>query len=234
MSRDKLQPPGREATYDVGYGKPPKATRFKAGQSGNPRGRPKGSHNKRPALHEERLKDIILDEAYRDIHVRDGDRMVTVPMAQAIIRALAVNAAKGQHRAQRLFAEILATTERQRRALHDDWLDTAITYKVEWDRELARRDRLGIEGPEPLPHPDHVKIDLNAGTARIVGPATREELAELQEWKERKATFEEELVWLEAEADSTDDDAVRQIIINDITKTKEVLAIIERALSQAQ
>ncbi|NVD45013.1 DUF5681 domain-containing protein [Qipengyuania atrilutea] len=29
--------------YEVGYGKPPKATRFQSGQSGNPRGRPKGS-----------------------------------------------------------------------------------------------------------------------------------------------------------------------------------------------
>lgn len=27
--------------YEVGYGKPPKSTRFKKGQSGNPRGRPK-------------------------------------------------------------------------------------------------------------------------------------------------------------------------------------------------
>ena len=27
--------------YDVGYGKPPKQTRFAKGQSGNPRGRPR-------------------------------------------------------------------------------------------------------------------------------------------------------------------------------------------------
>ncbi len=49
------------------------------------------------------MKDIILDEAYRTITVRDGDRNVKVQMAQAIIRSLAVNAAKGQHRAQLLF-----------------------------------------------------------------------------------------------------------------------------------
>ena len=30
---------------EVGYGKPPKATRFKKGQSGNPKGRPRGSRN---------------------------------------------------------------------------------------------------------------------------------------------------------------------------------------------
>lgn len=30
---------------DVGYGRPPKQTRFKPGKSGNPRGRPKGRNN---------------------------------------------------------------------------------------------------------------------------------------------------------------------------------------------
>lgn len=33
------------SNYTVGYGKPPKRTRFRPGQSGNPAGRPKGSRN---------------------------------------------------------------------------------------------------------------------------------------------------------------------------------------------
>ena len=42
------EPPRRDADgdeYKVGYGRPPPEKRFKAGQSGNPRGRPKRSKN---------------------------------------------------------------------------------------------------------------------------------------------------------------------------------------------
>jgi hypothetical protein len=40
----RLTPPSPEsANYGVGYGKPPKASQFSPGQSGNPKGRPKGA-----------------------------------------------------------------------------------------------------------------------------------------------------------------------------------------------
>ena len=163
-----------------------------AGAVGQSWGRPKEARNKRPALHEERLKDIILDEAYREITVQDQDRNITIPMAQAVIRALAVNAAKGQHYSRRLFAELLSTTENQRKALADQWLDTAMGCKIDWERELDRRAKLGITDlPEPLPHPDHVKIDMNKGTARIIGPATKEEKAEYDLWMKRRVEFRE-------------------------------------------
>ena len=95
----------------VGYGHPPEAHRFTPGQSGNPRGRPKGATSRAPAQPPDRLTQIVLDEASRQIPVRDGDRTVTVSMAQAIIRRLAVDAAKGDARAQRLFTEMLALSE---------------------------------------------------------------------------------------------------------------------------
>ena len=48
--------------YEVGYGIPPKNTRFKKGQSGNPRGRPKGAKSWKTLLEEvlnERITVVI-------------------------------------------------------------------------------------------------------------------------------------------------------------------------------
>ncbi|MEM0950328.1 MAG: DUF5681 domain-containing protein [Pseudomonadota bacterium] len=236
MSKEKAKDKERRALaarpgYDVGYGKPPKDTRFKPGQSGNPKGRPKGSKNKRPGMHEERMKDIILDEAYRDITVNDGDRRATIPMVQAVMRSVAVNAAKGQARAQRLFAELLASVENSRKALHDQWLDTAIEYKVEWEKELRRREQLGITDlPDPLPHPDHVKIDMIEGTAVVAGPATKEDKAEYDWFVERREMFEEELKDLEDERATASDPRLINRLDKDIQQIRQILQAIGQRL----
>ena len=217
--------------YDVGYGKPPKDTRFKPGQSGNPSGRPKGAKNRRPALHKERMKEIILDEAYRTITVRDGDRNVAVPMAQAVIRSLAVNAAKGQHRAQRLFAELLAATERSRAELQERYFNAALDYKIAWDRELARRDALGITDlPPPLPHPDHVVVDVRDCDVRIAGPATKEEKAEWDAILSEKAVLEDSVARLiEANETETDPDEIEDNL-KFIEMGREKIEAIERLM----
>ena len=221
--------PATEA-YEVGYGKPPEQSRFKPGQSGNPRGRPRGSKNRKPKLNEERLKEIILQEAYRTIKVNDGPRQVTVPMAQAVVRSLAHNAVKGNTRAQRLFSEMLASTEAQNRKLMEDYFASAIDYKQQWEAELERRRVRGITAPDPIPHPDHVVLDPRDGTVRIKGPMTREEKEVWDRMIAGRKDYKEELASLEADLENPEMQQYRKQIEDDIRHTKKILSIIENAI----
>ncbi|UPK33587.1 DUF5681 domain-containing protein [Bradyrhizobium sp. 186] len=63
-------------TYNVGYGKPPKTTQFRKGQSGNPRGRKRS---------EENLVMVFKRLASRLVKVSINGVTKTMPMAQAVI-----------------------------------------------------------------------------------------------------------------------------------------------------
>jgi hypothetical protein len=220
------------ANYQVGYAKPPVETRFAPGQSGNPRGRPKGSKNrtKLPGLHEERLKTIILEEAYRTISVTDAKGPVSIPMAQAVIRSLAVNAAKGNQRAQRLFAELLVSAETSNKRLHDEWLETAINYKVEWERELERRRAHNIVAPEPIPHPDDIIIDMRTGLVRVKGPMTKEEKEVWDQFRHRKEECDRTIDELQDLLQQDPSPAHRNAALDEIEHERRIRAIISRAI----
>jgi hypothetical protein len=76
--------------YDVGYRRPPKATRFKPGRSGNPRGRPKGSPN---------LATDLAAELGQQITVREGGQARRVSKQRALIKSLTAKALRGDVRA---------------------------------------------------------------------------------------------------------------------------------------
>lgn len=62
MSHEAAIGQSSAATYDVGYKKPPKHTQFKKGQSGNPKGRVKGSRNTSTIFEEESQKKVAVTE----------------------------------------------------------------------------------------------------------------------------------------------------------------------------
>jgi hypothetical protein len=63
---ERVDQRGGERTYEVGRGKTPKHTRFKPGQSGNPRGRPKGSRN---------TATILREKLDTKVEVREGGKI---------------------------------------------------------------------------------------------------------------------------------------------------------------
>ena len=102
--------------YPVGYGKPPAEHRFQKGKSGNPRGRPRKARavklpTNRLLGSDEPTTALILEEAYRTVRVREGDRIVDMPVNQAILRAMQQNALKGNRIAQRDFTMLLRSIE---------------------------------------------------------------------------------------------------------------------------
>ena len=52
MTRKPPRRSGKDELYEVGYGKPPKHTQFKPGQSGNRKGRPRGQRNFRTVVND--------------------------------------------------------------------------------------------------------------------------------------------------------------------------------------
>ena len=82
-----------------------------------------------PALNEERLRDIVISETYRTIKVKDGSKNIRVPMAQAVMRSIAVNAVRGGQRSQKMFTDLFNTTKAKNKKLHDEYAQTMIDYK---------------------------------------------------------------------------------------------------------
>jgi hypothetical protein len=220
--------PGRVGEYEVGYGKPPEQTRFKKGRSGNPKGRPKGSKTKPPD--HDRLAAILLEEAYREVPLREGGREVNVPMAVAVVRGLFVKGARGTARSAQVALEMLRTVEDRKRQDHQDFLETVINYKTEWEMEIADRKARGEPEPELDIHPDQIVPDVATGEVHLKGPLTKEDRQLMEGLRKRKEQCEAELDWLKAKLKRARKPEVKESIRQDIANCEKMLAIIRPAL----
>jgi hypothetical protein len=90
---------GAKSEYEVGYRKPPRHSRFQKGQSGNPRGRKKGSVNTETALRKALLELITVRDA--------GGKTRKITKFEVACRQLANKAAAGDQRAFKLITQLL-------------------------------------------------------------------------------------------------------------------------------
>ena len=98
----KIKEP-RTETGRVGYGSPPVHCRFRKGQSGNPTGKRRN--------HDQRVNQIILQEFYRRLTIREGEKTSRKPALQTVLRSLINSALKGNVAAQRTVLKAIQDVE---------------------------------------------------------------------------------------------------------------------------
>src|SRR5215813_1305344 len=97
-------PPETRRGYEVGFGKPPAHSRFKKGQSGNPRGRPPGAKN---------LKTLLYEALNERVIVAENGRRRKISKLLAIIKQVINQSAKPDWRYTKILLDIIRDIERQ-------------------------------------------------------------------------------------------------------------------------
>lgn len=82
--------PKPKGEYEVGYGKPPVAHRFKHGNNANPRGRKRGTRSR---------KIVIRDVLFEPVTVREGGDVRQMPALEAVLKRLLSKALAGDNKA---------------------------------------------------------------------------------------------------------------------------------------
>jgi len=131
--------------YEVGYGKPPKETRFKKGQSGNPKGRPRGSRN---------FKTDLLDTLKAPVQLKEKGRPKTVSTQQAALLRLREKALGGDARALDRLIDLARIHN------DEDMAEAAAAALAPTDREIiegfaTRMQRRGAVGTPPGEAAEH-------------------------------------------------------------------------------
>ena len=146
VKRVLLKSPKTRKRAEVGYGKPPESTRFKPGQSGNPKGRPKGVKN-----FETDLQEMLRAK----VEIKNANGTRTMTTVQAALQTLARKAVAGDTRAsQQLFNLILRSPKDNNSegpAILLDNDDRAILDEYYYDRRAREAEQAasGLLPTEP-------------------------------------------------------------------------------------
>jgi hypothetical protein len=123
---NKKSKPEENIADGVGYRNPPRQTRFKPGQSGNPKGRPKGVLNMATVLERTLREKVVINE--------NGRRKI-ISKLQAAVTQLTNKAASGDLKALQLLTVLVRSAEE--RAIQGVASDTS-------NNEVDERVVLGI------------------------------------------------------------------------------------------
>ncbi len=109
----------------LGYGRPPVSRQFRKGQSGNPKGRPKGTAN---------VATILTRTLRERVVINENGRRKTISKLEAAVKQLVNKAASGELRALRHLVELARDAE------------TTQSVQNQSKQEIGELDQEVIEG----------------------------------------------------------------------------------------
>jgi hypothetical protein len=151
-----------KADYDVGYCKPPAAHRFEHGNKANPKGRKKGSRNR---------KVVIRDVLFEAVTVREGGEFKQMSAIEAVLKKMLSKALAGDNKAALTIIGIaqkegLLTPEQEHVVENLSESDLAIMEDVK-----RRLEASALEYPPAPPKADSARTSTSlAALAPVVAP----------------------------------------------------------------
>lgn len=161
-----------ESEHKVGYKNPPKHTRFKKGQSGNPKGRPKSGRG---------LKTDLKAELIGKMKIRVNGEDVSGTKQQLMLRTLSVRAASGDIGATRILVNLVMqvlgpedheTGPKKLTKLDQEILDQLLMRQIPQDRDLTvtgGNDTAEETSTETADGPDVVNDEHNVDHSDTAG-----------------------------------------------------------------
>ena len=167
----------------LGYGRPPKWTRFQPGKSGNPRGRPRKTVA-RTAIDSDSPSDVILRrELSKKRRYKEGGEIKLASTAELLTRAGLESALKGNPLAQRdidrqrrELEKLDRARERQAEKRQVDQFERMVRYRDFQEKLYAKASEAEAVTFELGPHPDDITLDYVAKRWHVRGPVGPDDL----------------------------------------------------------